>query len=86
MIISFFEEFPDKNSLSKLKLINFNTKLYLAAKSYKEFKKIKIKNKFVKELIYWPILEKNEGYWISPFSDNKALKRTFNLIHYENSG
>ncbi len=78
MIISFFEEFPNKSNLSKLDLINFNTKLYLAAKSYKEFKKIKIKNRFIKELIYWPILEKNEGYWISPFSDYKALLRIFN--------
>ncbi len=78
MQISFFEEFPNKNNLSKLKLINFKTKLYLAAKSYKDFKKYKTKNRFISEIIYWPILEENEGYWISPFSKTEALTRIFN--------
>ena len=41
MRVSFFEEFPDEQSLSKLKLIRFPTKLYLAANSYKEFSEIK---------------------------------------------
>lgn len=82
MMISFFEEFPDKNALSKLKLINFPTKLYLGAKSLEEFLKLKkqVKNKQVKEIIYWPILEKKEGYWISPFSQRKALLRIFSEL------
>jgi len=82
MIISFFEEFPNKKNLTKLNFITFPTKLYLAATSYKEFQKIKqsIKNKHVKELIYWPILEIKEGYWISPFSQRTALKRILNEI------
>src|SRR3989344_4138337 len=86
MIISFFEEFPDSKNLSKLKLINFSAKLYLASKSYKEFLNIKnkIKNKFVKKFIYWPVLEKEEGYWISPFSSKKALERIFNEIKNKN--
>ena len=78
MLISFFEEFPNKENLSKLKLIDFKTKLYLASKSYREFREIRIKNRFVKEIIYWPILDKKEGYWISPFSKKSALKRVFN--------
>lgn len=80
MLISFFEEFPNKENLNKLKLINFKTKLYLATFNFKEFSKLKskIKNKFVKEIIYWPILKKNEGYWVSPFSDKKALIKIFN--------
>ncbi|MEK6938164.1 MAG: hypothetical protein AABX04_03905 [Nanoarchaeota archaeon] len=79
MQISFFEEFPNQNNLTKLKLISFQTKLYLAAKSVKEFQILKsqIKNKRVKEVIYWPILENKEGYWISPWSKRKALKRIF---------
>ncbi|MFH0701706.1 MAG: hypothetical protein V2A62_04680 [Candidatus Woesearchaeota archaeon] len=79
MQISFFEEFPDKNSLSKLKFIRFPTKIYLAAKSLKQFQKLKvqIKSKQVKEVVYWPILENKEGYWISPWSKRKALKRIF---------
>ena len=86
MQISFFEEFPTKENLAKLKFVTWNTKLYLATKSLKEFEKIKKqikaskhKNK-IKEYIYWPILEKKEGYWISPFTKRKALKRIFKEI------
>ncbi|MFH0752465.1 MAG: hypothetical protein V1914_02600 [archaeon] len=80
MIVSFFEEFPTKRNLDKLKLVTWPTKLYIAAKCLKDFNKIKsnIKNKHVKEIVYWPILEKEEGYWISPFSDRDALLRVFN--------
>ncbi len=82
MIISFFEEFPTKANLNKLKLVSWPTKLYVAAKSIKEFKKIKssIKNKHVKDVVYWPILEKKEGYWISPFSKRNALLRVLGEI------
>ena len=80
MIISFFEEFPSKENLDKLKLIDFNTKLYLAASSFEEFNniKLKIKNKDLEEIIYWPILKQEEGYWISPFSKKDALIRILN--------
>lgn len=79
MLISFFEEFPDTKTLSKLKLIKFPTKLYLGAKSLGEFLRLKkkIKSKHITEIIYWPLLEKKESYWISPFSQRKALLRIF---------
>jgi hypothetical protein len=82
MIISFFEEYPTTENLSKLNLIKFPTKLYLAAPSLKKFKLLvsQIKNKKIKEFIYWPVLERTEGYWYSPFSSRKALKRTLNEI------
>lgn len=86
MLISFFEEFPTKENLDKLKLIARPSKLYLAAESLKEFEKIKKRigsgsnNKKVKEFIYWPILKKKEGYWLSPFSERKALLRIFNEL------
>ena len=82
MQISFFEEFPEKRNLDKIKLIDFKTKLYLGCKSLKEFNNIKssIKNKNVKVVVYWPILEMNEGYWFSPFSKRKALIRIFNEL------
>jgi len=85
MIISFFEEFPTKKNLAKLSFINFPTKIYLAAKSLKEFNTIRssIKNKYVQEVIYWPTLEKKEGYWISPFSKRQALKRIFAEANHE---
>ena len=79
MLISFFEEYPHQRNLAKLKLVTWPTKLYLAAKSLKEFKKIKkgIKSKNVQEFVYWPVLDQKEGYWISPFSKRKALLRIF---------
>ena len=82
MIISFFEEFPTKENLDKLKLVKWPTKLYLAARSLEEFNSIgsKIKNKNVKEFIYWPVLGRKEGYWISPFSKRKALVRIFEEV------
>lgn len=79
MLISFFEEFPSLENLGKLRLVNWPTKLYLATKSVREFERLrsKLKNKNVEEIIYWPILKKEEGYWISPFSQRKALLRIF---------
>lgn len=85
MQISFFEEFPTKSNLSKLKLVTWPTKLYIGAKSLVEFNRIKstIKNEHVKEVIYWPLLEKKEGYWISPFSRRKALLRIFGELQHQ---
>lgn len=82
MKISYFEEFPTKDNLSKLNLITSPTKLYLAAKSVEEFNRIgkNIKSKQITEIIYWPLLEKKEGYWISPWSKREALKRIFSEL------
>jgi len=78
MQISYFEEFPNKDNLHKLSLVKGKTKLYLAAKSMKEFQNLS-KNLKV-ECIYWPILEKKEGYWISPWSKRSALQRIFSEL------
>ncbi len=75
MRISFFEEFPTKQNLSKIKYVDFPTKLYLAAHSVTEFEKISVQSPHVQEKIYWPILDKREGYWLSPFSNHQALQR-----------
>jgi hypothetical protein len=85
MQISFFEEFPTPSNFSKLKLVSWPTKLYIGAKSVAEFNLIKstLKNKYVKEVIYWPLLEKKEGYWISPFSRRKALLRIFGELQHQ---
>ena len=79
MIISFFEEYPTKENLQKLDLVDWPTKLYIGSKSLKEFNKIKtsIKNKYVKEIVWWILLENHEGYWFSPFTKKSALKRVF---------
>ena len=82
MLISFFEEFPTPANIKKLKLLNFKTKLYIAAKNLNDFNNIQstMKSKNVGEIIYWPILEGKEGYWISPFAKRSALKRIFNEL------
>ena len=79
MKISFFEEFPNKNTLSKLSLISFHTTIYVAARSIKDLKKITKSCKNV-QISYWPILDKKEGYWLSPFSSPKAINRILNEI------
>ncbi|GAI15543.1 unnamed protein product [marine sediment metagenome] len=88
MEIGFFEEFPTQKNLEKLKLIDFKTKIYVAASNLKHFyalrRKIKKINKNVKKVIYWPTLDKEDGYWISPFSRRKALKKAFEEIKNKN--
>ncbi len=78
MKISYFAEFPMSDSLG-LKYLTSPTKLYLAASSLEEFQKLakRMKNRFVTEMVYWPVLKKSEGYWISPFSKRTALLRIF---------
>ena len=85
MKISFYEEFPTKENLDKINLIGFPTKLIVAAKDLDEFSSIKntikkYKNHNIKEVAYWPVLEKEEGYWFSAFSKHSALKRIINEL------
>lgn len=79
MKFSFFEEYPTTKNLEKLKLLSFNTVLYIAAPSLRRFRKleteIKKKYKHVTSLVYWPILTDSEGYWMSPFSSHNGLQR-----------
>ena len=88
MKISFFEEFPNKSTLPKLDLVKFPTKLYLAEYSiegYKQYKK-ELQNKYknLKEVIWWPVLNVHEGYWMSPWSKRRALLRIFHCLLNEN--
>lgn len=89
MLISFFEEFPTRGNLAKAKLITWPAKLYIAAPSVKEFKKAvssikkSVNSRNIQEFIYWPILKKEEGYWISPFSSRNALDRIFRELEEE---
>lgn len=81
LMVSFYEEFPTEKNLEKLDLIDFPSKIYVAANSLQEFyelkEKIIQKNKYIQEVIYWVLLNKTEGYWISPWSDTSALTRIF---------
>lgn len=85
MKISFYEEFPTKDALDKITLIDFPIKLIIAAKSLNDFYLIKnkigqYKNKNIEEVIYWPVLDKEEGYWFSAFTKNSALNRIINEL------
>jgi hypothetical protein len=73
MKISFFEEFPTKENLSKLKHVSFNTKIYLGSRSLAEFESIAIS---------WPILDKKDGYWFSAFSNREALTKTLSELKF----
>lgn len=83
-IISFFEEFPNQTTLDKIAQIDFDTRIYVAAGNLSDFysfeENFKSKNTYVKDVIYWPVLEKEEGYWISPWSEKTALERIFEEI------
>ncbi len=79
MKISFFEEFPNEQTLPKIKLIKFKTKLYLAeyhVDGYKQYKK-ELKNT---EIIWWPILNYSDGYWLSPFTKRKAILKLYDQL------
>ncbi|MBI2573513.1 hypothetical protein HYV86_06630 [Candidatus Woesearchaeota archaeon] len=84
MKISFFEEFPTEQNLARLKFVSWKTTLYVAASSLQEFEKIVSglkKNKHIEKAVYWPVLTKKEGYWISPFSKREALVRMLDELN-----
>lgn len=82
--ISFFEEFPNATTFEKVALADFDTKIYLAARNLSEFEMyetwLKAANPHVKDVVYWPVLEKDEGYWISPWADATGLERILGEI------
>ena len=82
MNIGFYEEFPTKKNLKKLKLITFNSRVFIASKSLKEFQKLKNQIKKINKKIkigWWPIIE--NSYYISPFSNFSDLIKIFNELN-----
>ena len=82
MQIDFYEEFPTKDNLEKLKLIKFKSRVFIAAKSLNEFNKIaKQANSINKNLnyAYWPIIK--NSYRISPFSNTLDLIKLFSELN-----
>jgi len=80
MLISFFEEFPTEDTLAKLKFVSWPTKLYVAANNVQQFRAVTSvvrHDKNLLEAVYWPILKRKEGYWVSPFSKQSALQHLF---------
>jgi len=84
MQIDFIEEYPTEGNLKKLSFVRFPASLYLGCKNIDDFLKLKNKIKTayknIKEIIYWPILEKSEGYWLSAFTKTRAIKRVLKEI------
>ncbi len=81
MQIDFYAEFPTRANLDKLKLVSFPCRVFVAAKSLKEFreleKKIRVINRKI-ECAYWPIV--NNSYWVSPFSNTSDLVELFSEL------
>jgi hypothetical protein len=78
MQIDFYEEFPTKENLEKLKLVKWKTRIFVAAKSLEEFQNLEKQIKKIKknaEVAYWPIIP--NSYWISPFSNTRDLIKIF---------
>ncbi len=78
MKIDFYEEFPTKENLNRFGLIKFKTRLFIAAKSLDEFKKLEKQTKKINRKVkcaYWPIIP--NSYWISPFSNTEDLVKLF---------
>ncbi|PIN76764.1 hypothetical protein COV17_01265 [Candidatus Woesearchaeota archaeon CG10_big_fil_rev_8_21_14_0_10_36_11] len=62
--------------MAKVCFVTWPTTIYIAAKSIQEFESIISKHKKKNVTYgYWPVLEKSEGYWLSPFSSTNAIKR-----------
>ena len=82
MQIDFYEEFPTKDNLEKLKLIKFKSRVFIAAKSLNEFNKIAKQAKRINKNLnyaYWPIIK--NSYWISPFSNTLDLIKLFSELN-----
>ncbi|OGJ16893.1 hypothetical protein A3K73_00430 [Candidatus Pacearchaeota archaeon RBG_13_36_9] len=81
MEIDFYEEFPTKKNLEKLKLIKFPSRIFIAAYSAKEFEKYSKQARRINRKIraaYWPIIK--NSYWISPFSNTCDLIGLFDEL------
>lgn len=78
MKIDFYEGFVSEKALSKLKLVDFPTRVFIAARSFTEFKKYeKIALKYNKNVRcgYWMIAK--NSYWLSVLSNTKDLLEVF---------
>jgi hypothetical protein len=83
MEISFFEEFPSDDTLSKAALIPFDTTIFMAAHSHEIFlqhKKELAAYNADAEAAWWPTLLHDEGYYPSPFAPPDALARLMDEV------
>jgi hypothetical protein len=82
MQINFFEEYPIEQNLNLLSKLDFKSTIYLAAKSFEEFKQYQRQVKEINPSIkagYWPIL--SQSYWVSPFSVTTELNNLYSELN-----
>ena len=77
--IGLYEEFPVPWRLDKLRQVDFPVTLAVAASSLDQFIELKteILNTYpqVREVVFWPLLTKEEGYYPGAWSDANAVQR-----------
>lgn len=76
--IGLYEEFPVPWRLDKLAMVDFPTTLSLTASSRGQFESLRdaVQSQYpqVVEVLFWPLLSKEAGYYPGPFSDAEAIK------------
>jgi len=84
MDVKIHAEYPTDENLSRLDNVDFPVDVFVASRSLHEFKELErqILHTYenVKSVGYWPLLSVNEGYWVSPWSDERSLDRVFGEI------
>jgi hypothetical protein len=73
--VQFFEEYPRPENLEKLRMLDFDSLVYVAASSLREFEAIRDKIKSINPRVeagYWPVLA--TSYWVSPFAAPTELE------------
>lgn len=83
MDVSFFEEFADEEMIEIVSRLPYEVKIYLAEEEVTEFivwRDELLSTGKVKEVVWWPLLEEEDGYWFSPWSDSKAMERVFDDV------
>jgi len=77
--VGLYEEFPTPERLAKLQQVDFPVSLAVAAPSRMAFLELQsaIGQSYsqVRQLFFWPVLAKDEGYYLGPFSDAAAIER-----------
>lgn len=80
--VGLYEEFPNPWRLAKLSQLDFPVTLAIAARSREEFlalrSEIQATYPQVREVVFWPLLADEEGYYPGPWSDPAGIKRLIN--------
>lgn len=77
--VGLYEEFPTPERLAKLTQVDFPVTLAVAATSRATFVQLceSIQRDYpqVREVFFWPLLAREQGYYPGPFSDPDAVRR-----------